>query len=162
MYHGQRLTAEKLHVLPNHSAVADDDEAKLRRPYSSLRAPSSSSSSASTNRLLLLFALTYLLIDVASLAFAFSPRTAAAHLHQPPHATVAVAAVAFRCGRVEDSLLPHAVCWWIGFGDGGTLSSRVDWGQRRRMLSVSVQLSSDLKHGRIVATDGLKSVRALP
>ncbi|KAL5231709.1 hypothetical protein ABZP36_030485 [Zizania latifolia] len=97
-------------VLPYHSAVADDDEAKPRRPYSSFaspRAPSSSSSSASANRFLLLFALACLLITAVSLAFAFSARAAAAaRLHQQPHAaaTAAAAAVAFRCGRAEDSL----------------------------------------------------------
>ncbi|KAG8067435.1 hypothetical protein GUJ93_ZPchr0005g15252 [Zizania palustris] len=97
-------------VLPYHRAVAvnvaDDDEAKPRRPYSSFpspRAPSSSSSSclASANRLLLLFALACLLVAVASLAFAFSARAGAARRHQPPPAATSVA---FRCGRAEDSL----------------------------------------------------------
>ncbi|KAL5200800.1 hypothetical protein ABZP36_035154 [Zizania latifolia] len=109
--HTLGLTLEKLHVLPYHSAVADNDEAKPRCPYSSFaspRAPSSSSSSASAN--CLLFALTCLLIDAASLAFAFSARVAAAHLHQPPHAVAVAVAVAFRCSRAEDSLLPRAAC----------------------------------------------------
>uniref|UniRef100_A0A0D9WDP9 Hexosyltransferase n=1 Tax=Leersia perrieri TaxID=77586 RepID=A0A0D9WDP9_9ORYZ len=86
-------------------AVADDDEAKPRRPYSSTfaspRAPISSSS-ASTHRLLLLFSLTCLLIAAASLAFAFS---ASRRRPPPPSAAGAeTAAVAFRCGRAEDTL----------------------------------------------------------
>ncbi|KAG8047985.1 hypothetical protein GUJ93_ZPchr0008g14075 [Zizania palustris] len=50
---------------------------------------------------LLLFALTCLLVTVASLAFAFSARAGTARRHQP---SPAATSVAFRCGHAEDSL----------------------------------------------------------
>uniref|UniRef100_A0ACD5TPZ7 Uncharacterized protein n=1 Tax=Avena sativa TaxID=4498 RepID=A0ACD5TPZ7_AVESA len=82
-------------VLPYHRS---DDEAKPRRPYAPSSFPSSPASAASPHRLLLLFAVVCLLLAVASLSFAVSVSRRPAPLQPPP------ATVAFRCGRVEDSL----------------------------------------------------------
>jgi hypothetical protein len=81
-------------VLPYHRS---DDEAKPRRPYAPSSFPSPASP-ASPHRLLLLFAVVCLLLAVASLSFAVSVSLRPAPLQPPP------ASVAFRCGRVEDSL----------------------------------------------------------
>uniref|UniRef100_A0ACD5TK98 Uncharacterized protein n=1 Tax=Avena sativa TaxID=4498 RepID=A0ACD5TK98_AVESA len=83
-------------VLPYHRS---DDEAKPRRPYAPSSFPSSPASAASPHRLLILFAVVCLLLAVVSLSFAVSVSRRPAPLQPPP-----VASVAFRCGRVEDSL----------------------------------------------------------
>jgi len=83
-------------VLPYHRS---DDEAKPRRPYAPSSFPSSPASAASPHRLLLLFAVVCLLLAVVSLSFAVSVSRRPAPLQPPP-----VASIAFRCGRVEDSV----------------------------------------------------------
>ncbi|KAF0926564.1 hypothetical protein E2562_026880 [Oryza meyeriana var. granulata] len=105
-HHRHHHAAAADDVLPYHRSAVADDEAKPRRPYSTFASPRAPSSvSASSHRLLLLLSVACLLVAAASLAFAFSARAHASHLQPPPAAAaVATTAVAFRCGRAEDSL----------------------------------------------------------